>query len=90
MGMSGGLSITGGSDGVTTFDAFELVQRNFKSSTGRYTLKLKDKLTLITKFITEFGVNFSAALNYGVGGCSISNVESKILFFKCIKLTSIN
>ena len=61
---------------VNTFSAFSMVGRNFSASAGKYTTNLKEKVSLISKFTNEFGVNLSSAANYGLGGCSTSNVES--------------
>lgn len=59
-----------------------MISHTFSASTGRYSSKLKEKMTLISKFTNEYGSSFSAAVNYGLGGCSISNIESIKLKFK--------
>jgi len=55
----------------------------FNTNPGRFTLKLKEKLALIIKFINDFKVTLSGAYESTIGGCSSSNIdgEIKIIFF---------
>lgn len=47
-------------------------------------------MTMISKFTNEYGVQFSGAVNYGLGGCSISSVSGKNnIFFKLIPIFQI-
>jgi len=58
-----------------------MIGNTFNSSSGRYISKLKEKMTMISKFTNEYGVQFSTAVNYSLGGCSISSFSGKIIFY---------
>ena len=73
--MQSGFWGSSASGGLNTHKCCKHVDRLFNSSTGSYCSKLKDKLKLIMKFIHEFEINLSTALNYGQGGCSIFSIE---------------
>ena len=83
--MSGTFGIKGS---INTSLAFRQIGKIFESSTGIYSFRLKEKVNLVSKFINEFNTNFSSTINYGLGGCSISTMDGKIIFFYKIKSNS--
>lgn len=71
---------------IDSFKANRTISRLFQSGSGRFILKLRDKLKLITRFVEDFKSKFSSTVNYGKGGCSIANMDSKfILKFSFLK-----